>query len=349
MNRLGLIRCSLAALLFGISAPAASRLSGDMGAFTLAGLLYLGAALAVLPVVHRTPLSRRSLRRGGPRLAATVVVGGAVGPVLLMAGLASTTAASASLLLNLELVFTTVLAYFVFREHVGGRVVAGTALVVVAGVLLGWSGDADLRWGALLIAGACLCWGIDNCITATLDELAPSHITLAKGVVAGGANLTIGLIVEGGAPVGPMLLALVVGGFGYGLSITLWVAGARDLGAARGQLVFATAPFVGAVVAWTVFTEPVMAREVVSLLIAAAGVAFVLRSTHEHEHSHAALEHDHEHVHDDGHHDHSHDQLLGVGGADELRRHQHPHRHEPLQHSHPHVPDLHHRHDHSHV
>ena len=278
-----------------------------------------------------------------------MVVGGAVGPVLLMAGLASTTAASASLLLNLELVFTTVLAYFVFREHVGGRVVAGTALVVVAGVLLGWSGDADLRWGALLIAGACLCWGIDNCITATLDELAPSHITLAKGVVAGGANLTIGLIVEGGAPVGPMLLALVVGGFGYGLSITLWVAGARDLGAARGQLVFATAPFVGAVVAWTVFTEPVMAREVVSLLIAAAGVAFVLRSTHEHEHSHAALEHDHEHVHDDGHHDHSHDQLLGVGGADELRRHQHPHRHEPLQHSHPHVPDLHHRHDHSHV
>ena len=68
-----------------------------------------------------------------------------------------------------------------------------------------------------------------------------------------------------------------------------------------------------------------------------------------HEHSHAALEHDHEHVHDDGHHDHSHDQLLGVGGADELRRHQHPHRHEPLRHSHPHVPDLHHRHDHSHV
>jgi drug/metabolite transporter (DMT)-like permease len=346
VHRLGLIRCSLAAVLFGISAPAASRLSGDIGAFTLAGLLYLGAALAVLPVVHRTPLTRRSLRRGAPRLVATVVVGGAIGPVLLMAGLASTTAASASLLLNLELVFTTVLAYFVFREHVGGRVVAGTALVVVAGVLLGWSGDADLRWGALLIAGACLCWGIDNCITATLDELAPSHITLAKGVVAGGANLAIGLVIEGGAAVGPMLLALVVGGFGYGLSITLWVAGARDLGAARGQLVFATAPFVGAVVAWTVFTEPVVTREVVSLLVAAAGVAFVLRSSHEHEHTHDEIEHEHEHTHDDGHHDHDHEDGRVASASD---RHQHRHHHAPMQHSHPHVPDLHHRHDHSHV
>ena len=363
MNRLGVIRCSVAAVLFGISAPAASRLAGDLGAFTLAGLLYLGAALAVLPVVHRTPVTISSIRRGAPRLASAVVVGGAVGPVLLMAGLANTSAASASLLLNLELVFTTVLAYFVFHEHVGNRVVVGTVLVVIAGATLGWSGDADLRWGAVLIAGACLCWGIDNCITATLDELAPSHITLAKGVVAGGANLAIGLVIDGAPSPGPVLAALVVGGFGYGLSITLWVAGARDLGAARGQLVFATAPFVGAFVAWTVFAEPVASRQVVSLLIAAAGVSFVLRSSHEHEHTHDEIEHDHEHTHDDGHHHHhhhhqhahaddherDHDQAAGSVASVGSLRHQHTHHHSPLRHSHPHVPDLHHRHDHSHA
>lgn len=340
MTRRGVIRCSLAAVLFGISAPAASRLAGDMGAFTLAGLLYLGAAIAVLPVVGRVRPTRRAVVRGAPRLATAVVLGGAVGPVLLAAGLGHAPAATASLLLNLELVFTTVLAYFLFREHIGPRVAAGTVLVVIAGIVLGWSGNADLRWGALLIAGACLCWGVDNCVTANLDELAPSHITFVKGVIAGGANLTIGLIL-GGAPAGwPILGALVVGGFGYGMSITLWVAGARDLGAARGQLVFATAPFVGAIVAWTVFTDPVTTREVVSLLIAAVGVSFVLRSDHDHDHTHEPIEHDHEHVHDDGHHDHTHPD-------GELVRHQHSHRHEALVHSHPHVPDLHHRHDHT--
>lgn len=311
-----------------------------MGAFTLAGLLYLGAAIAVLPFLGRVRPTRAAVRRGASRLATAVVFGGAIGPVLLAAGLSHAPAASASLLLNLELVFTTVLAYFVFREHVGPRVVAGTVMVVIAGVVLGWSGSADLRWGALLIAGACLCWGIDNCVTANLDELAPVHITLVKGAVAGSANLAIGLAL-GGAPAGwPILGALLVGAFGYGASITLWVAGARDLGAARGQLVFATAPFVGAIVAWTVFADPVVGRQLVALLIAAIGVSFVLRSGHAHEHEHHAIEHDHEHTHDDGHHDHSH-------SGEDAGRHQHAHRHEPLVHAHPHVPDLHHRHEHA--
>ena len=347
MNRRGILRCSLAAVLFGISAPAASRLAGDMGAFTLAGLLYVGAAIAVLPMIGRRLPTRWAVIRSWPRLGVAVVLGGAVGPVLLATGLAHAPAATASLLLNLELVFTTMLAFFVFKEHVGRRVLWGTILVVVAGGVLGWSGNADLRWGALLIAGACLCWGVDNCVTANLDELAPAHITLVKGIIAGGANLAIGLTLDG-APAGWSILgALVVGGFGYGASITLWVAGARDLGAARGQLVFATAPFVGAIVAWTVFADAVTTREVVALVIAAVGVSFVLHSDHEHDHRHEPVFHDHEHTHPDDHHRHSHEGTVfdGVDGNVELR-HQHPHHHDVLVHAHPHVPDLHHRHEH---
>jgi drug/metabolite transporter (DMT)-like permease len=339
--RRGILRCTASAVLFGISAPAASRLTGDLGAFSLAGLLYLGAAIAVLPVLRRTKLDRLALQRGAGRLATAVVIGGAVGPVLLAAGLSHAPAATASLLLNLELVFTTVLAFFVFNEHVGRRVVAGTMFVFAAGLILSWSGNADLRWGSLLIAAACLCWAVDNCVTAALDELAPSHITFAKGLIAGTANLAIGLILDGMSDAGAVLAALVVGGFGYGASITLWVAGARDLGAARAQLVFATAPFVGAIVAWTAFGEGVKGREVAALFVAAVGVAFVLRSGHEHEHRHEPLWHDHEHRHDDGHHTHVHEDL-----ADSVV-HQHRHHHDQLLHAHPHVPDLHHKHAHS--
>ena len=123
------------------------------------------------------------------------------------------------------------------------------------------------------------------------------------------------------------------------MSITLWVSGARDLGAARGQLVFATAPFIGAVVAWTVLAEPATGSEVVSLLIAAVGVSCVLGSDHLHPHRHEPVEHDHEHTHDDDHHDHPHPASAG--------RHQHLHTHRELVHQHPHVPDIHHRHDHT--
>ncbi|HWS58947.1 MAG TPA: DMT family transporter [Actinotalea sp.] len=338
--RRGVVRAGLAALLFGASTPFASQLAQGTSAFTLAGLLYLGAALAVLPTSLRHRPHPASLRRGAGRLTTAVVVGGAIGPVLLALGLQHTSAASASLLLNLELVFTVVLAATVFHEHIGSRVALGAALVAVASLLLtGPGATADLRLGAVLIAAACLCWAIDNSVTAELDELAPAHITLAKGLVAGTANTLLGLAGAPAPPLPTVGAALLVGALGYGLSITLWVSGARDLGAARAQVVFASAPFIGAVVAWTVFDEAITAAALAALTLAALGVALVTRSDHAHPHVHEAIEHDHEHTHDDGHHDHVH--ADGFTG-----RHQHPHTHLRLEHAHPHVPDLHHRHDH---
>lgn len=331
------MRCLLAAIFFGLSAPAASRLARDLGPFTLAGLLYIGAALATATPVWRNPPSRQSLRRSAPRLGLAVIVGGAFGPLLLAAGLQRTSGATTSLLLNLELVFTTAFAGLVLHEHLGRRVITGAAIVAVAGATLGWTGAPDARWGAVLIIGACACWGVDNSITAALDSLAPATITFAKGIFAGTANLAIGLAIDGTPTAGLAVKAIAVGMIGYGASITLWVAGARDLGAARGQLIFAAAPFIGAIAAWTAFGEPVAARQVLALLIAACGVSFVLGSSHEHPHTHEPVEHEHEHAGHDGHHDHD-DESAG--------RHLHPHVHATLTHSHAHVPDLHHRHAH---
>lgn len=338
VSRRGLWECAIAAVLFGVSAPLAAELADDVSPFTLAGLLYLGAAIAVLPFAGTTPPSSAALRRGARRLGAAVFFGGALGPVLLAFGLRAVTPATSSLLLNLELVFTTLLAGLVFREHLGRRVLVGTALVVVASAILS-GGGADVRWGAVLIAGACLCWAIDNCVTAALDELAPVHITVLKGAMAGGANLAIGLVAGGWPSGSTVIAALAIGAFGYGISITLWVAGARELGAARGQLVFATAPFVGALVAWTVLGDDVTTRALIASAIALAGVATVVHSDHAHAHHHHAVVHDHAHDHHDGHHDHAHGD--GFGG-----RHQHTHEHVAVVHVHPHMPDVHHRHGH---
>ena len=332
-------QCALAAVLFGATTPFASRLADDLNAGTLAGLLYVGAALAVLPVALRTRDRTSVLRRGGRPLAVAVLAGGLVGPLLLAAGLARTPAATASLLLNLELVATTVLAAMFFGEHIGARIAAGSALVVLAGVVLAWSDVPELRIGALLIAGACVCWGLDNCVTAELATVAPHEITLVKGAVAGVTNVALGLALGDSVPTaGATLGALLFGAIGYGASITLWVRGARDLGAARGQLIFSTAPFVGVLIAWLVLGDALVGAQVLGVVLAATGVLLVMRSGHDHVHEHDAMEHTHEHTHDE-HHQH-HD-------ADGPDRHTHVHRHEPLVHAHPHVPDLHHRHGHA--
>jgi drug/metabolite transporter (DMT)-like permease len=340
MRRRGVLRCLSAAVLFGAAAPAASTLAGEMSTLALAGLLYLGAAAAVVPAMARHRTDVNAVRAGWRPLGIAVVFGGAVGPVLLVAGLARTSAMTGSLLLNVELVATMAIAALAFREHLGRRLLGAAALVAAAGVLLVWQPGAAFDVGGLLIVGACACWGIDNSVTARIDQFSPEQITFAKGAVAGSANLLLGLAVITSGPIEPgqVLAALAIGALGYGLSITLWVKGARDLGAARGQVIFAAAPFVGALLSWALLHESISAIQATAVLVAAAGVALSLRTGHEHAHRHDPVDHDHEHTHDDRHHDHPH--AVAVG------RHTHRHRHDPIDHVHDHVPDLHHRHTH---
>ena len=201
MNRRGLLLVLVAAVLFGASAPAASGLVGEVGPFALAGLLYLGAALAVAPAVVGS--SRRAAtgslgeawRHEGRALLGAVVVGGGIGPALLMAGLARTSAASASLLLNLELAATVALAATVFREHLGARVLAGSALVSLAGVVLVAEPGATLDSGALLVVAACVAWGVDNGLTAGIERFRGWGVGISA-LRAGGARAHRGRSVE---------------------------------------------------------------------------------------------------------------------------------------------------------
>lgn len=332
------VTAALSALLFGLTIPISKLLLSRLPSLTLAGLLYLGAAAVALPVVlvqPRTWPTRTDLQKA----TGAVMFGGAIAPALLLVGLQSIPASSASMLLNLELVFTALIAALVFQEHIGRRAGIGLGLLVLAGLVLsGSNGNAGL--GTLLIAAACLCWGLDNNLTATADSISPAQLTLAKGVIAGAANLSLGIGLGGGLPgVEAVSIALAVGALGYGASIMLWVSSARQLGTARSQAVFAAAPFIGVTAGWAMTSEAIRIPEVVALGLMLGGVRLVVRSAHGHEHQHAETEHWHRHRHDDGHHAHPH--LRPISGS-----HAHSHDHDVLLHTHQHFPDQWHRHKH---
>ncbi len=122
-----------------------------------------------------------------------ILAGGLAGPLLLMFGLARTNAASASLLLNLEGLATMAIAWLAFREHVDRRLLLGAFAILAGAALLSWQGGASLDWGAVLIAGACLCWGIDNNLTRKLSSADPMQIAMLKGLVAGSVNMLLAL------------------------------------------------------------------------------------------------------------------------------------------------------------
>jgi len=241
------------------------------------------------------------------------VAGGIGGPLLLMLGLARTDAASASLLLNLEGLATMAIAWLWFRENVDRCLLMGAFAILAGAVLLSWQGRAALDVGSVLIAGACLCWGIDNNPTRKLSSADPVQIAMLKGLVAG-----------------------TVGFFGYGVSLARFVLGLRHFGAARTRAYFSLTPFVGATLAVVMPGDPISATSLASAGLMGIGLWLHLAEQHVHE----ALEHEHRHSHD-MHHRHEH-----APGVDTSEPHAHRHRHTPMVHRHPHYPDLHHRHGH---
>jgi len=338
------------ALLFGISTPLAKTLVGATSPLLLAGLLYAGSGLGLLAAwVVRRYASARPAGEGLPRrgewwwLAGGIVFGGVMAPVALMYGLVTTTASTASLLLNLEAVFTALLAWFLFRENFDSRVAVGMLAIVAGGLVLAWipGGPEGMWMGPVLIAAACLCWALDNNLTRRISGSDPVVIAGLKGLVAGSVNLLLALSLGATLPAaGVTGAAAAVGFLGYGVSLVLFVLALRHLGTARAGAYFSVAPFFGAAVAVLLQGEAVTWQLIVAGAAMAAGVWLHLTERHGHLHAHERVEHAHAHTHD-RHHRHEHDFAW-----DGREPHLHAHVHAPLVHAHPHYPDLHHRHPH---
>jgi len=139
MRRRAIAFALLSAALFGASTPLAKLLLGATSPLLLAGLLYLGAGVGLLIWLRGRlkPIARGDV----PWLIAAVAAGGIAGPALLMFGLASTDGATASLLLNLEAVFTALIAWIAFRENVDSRVFLGMVAIIAGGALLSFEGN----------------------------------------------------------------------------------------------------------------------------------------------------------------------------------------------------------------
>ncbi|HRD48518.1 MAG TPA: EamA family transporter [Candidatus Contendobacter sp.] len=340
-----------AALLFGAATPFAKLLLNEAPPLLLAGLLYLGAGtgLALWIIARRgldalgrsdeAALSARDL----PWLGGAVLTGGVLGPILLMTGLRLTPATSASLLLNLESVFTALIAWFAFRENFDRRIAMGMLAIVAASLLLSWQGALEFGspWGSICIIGACGCWAMDNNLTRQVSAHDPLQIACIKGLAAGSVSTLMAWLGGMALPSpGVVAAAALVGFLGYGLSLALYILALRHIGVARTGAYFALAPFAGAVLALVMLGEVPGMLFWLAMALMAWGLWLHLSERHEHEHAHDESTHNHQHTHDE-HHRHSHDFPW-----DGREPHTHSHHHAGLWHAHPHFPDIHHRHDH---
>ncbi len=173
MNRIAVLYALTSAALFGISTPIAKILVGSVHPGFLAGLLYCGAGIGIAVLRRAWPSIARTAPEVALRksdiawLAGAIAAGGVVGPLLLMAGLVRTDAATASLLLTFEGAVTALMAWFIFHENFDRRIAAGMGCLVAGAAALSWSDTLTIGSfaGPILIVGACIAWALDNNLT----------------------------------------------------------------------------------------------------------------------------------------------------------------------------------------
>ena len=251
MNNRKAIRFAIyAALLYAISAPFSKMLLKEFSPTFLAGLLYLGAGLGMIPVRHLSRKSRsdekRFTHKDYPYLALMIILDIAA-PILLMFALKNSSAESVSLLNNFEIVATSVIALFIFKEKISGRLWTAIGFITVASLLLSLSDITKLTFSlnSAFAILACLCWGLENNCTRRLSSYDPSKIVIIKGLGSGTGSLLIALFTEESIGLSVWIIpALLLGFVAYGLSIYTYVYAQRFIAAAKTSAFYALSPFI---------------------------------------------------------------------------------------------------------
>ena len=331
----------LAALLYAINIPLSKLLLQVVEPAMMAALLYLGAGIGMFlcgmgSKEETVPLGKRDW----PYVVGMVVLDIAA-PILLMLGLQRSDAANASLLNNFEIVATSLIAFFAFREVLSKRLVLAILLVTVAGAVLSFEGTGSFRFssGSLLVLGAACCWGLENNCTRMLSNRSSQQITTIKGLFSGLGSLGVAFLMGESFPARRWILAVLALGFvAYGLSINFYIKAQKDLGAAKTSAYYSLAPFLGVLFGISLLGERPAVQFYLGLgIMAAATVLLILDNIslqHSHEHSHS---HNHAHSHGDLTHSHVHSHT-----------HTHSHTHGQEESCHDHNHSLHEEHNHNH-
>ena len=253
----------LAAALYALNAPASKLLLQNVPPSMMAALLYLGAGLGMLlmGLARRAagrPSAEAHLTRKDLPYTIGMIVLDILAPIFLMIGISHTTAANASLLNNFEIVATSLIALYIFKEKISRRLWLAIGLIVLSSALLTVEDAGSLKFsvGSVFVLLASCCWGLENNCTRMLSQSDPQEIVIVKGLGSGAGALLVALLTGESFPAwGYVPFALLLGFVAYGVSIYFYVYAQRYLGAARSSAYYAIAPFIGVLMSLAIFRE----------------------------------------------------------------------------------------------
>lgn len=280
-----IISALLAAVLFAISTPLSKKLMENIPPTFMAAFLYLGAGVGVgIMYIFNYKKEDKSLKLDKSDFKYTIAMIGLdiLAPLLLMIGIKLGSASNASLLENFEIVATSLIALFIFKEKISHKLWIAIFFIIISSFILTFNGKTSLDFsiGSIFVLLATISWGLENNCTKKISEKSTYQIVTLKGIFSGLGSLFIGLLLkERIINYKYIFLAMILGFVAYGLSIFLYVRAQRDLGAAKTSAYYSVAPFVGAFLAFIINGERPDEKFFLALIFMIIGTIFVVNDS----------------------------------------------------------------------
>jgi drug/metabolite transporter (DMT)-like permease len=268
----------LAALLYALSSPISKLLLEFVGPTLMAACLYLGAGFGLLLVKKTKKTKEEKLEKKDMPYVVGMVVLDIIAPILLMMGLTITSSSNAALLNNFEIVATTVIAYFIFKEEISKNLLIGIILVLISSIILTFDiSSLSFNLGSVLVLLAAIAWGFENNCTKMISNKNPIDIVIIKGIFSGLGSLIISIIINEFTLNYYLIFALILGFFSYGLSITTYIYAQRHLGASKTSAFYAVNPFIGTLLSLIIFKDMPNFNFVIALVIMMVATIFIVK------------------------------------------------------------------------
>lgn len=274
-----------AAVFYALNVPCSKLLLERIAPTYMAAFLYLGAGAGVGIMYlfhHKDEAQAERLEKKDLPYTVGMVLLDIIAPILLMLGVKLGTSANASLLGNFEIVATTLIALFIFKEKVSRKLWAAIGLITLSSIILSLGGEDSFTFsvGSLLVLGATACWGLENNCTRSISDKSTYQIVTIKGFGSGTGSLIVAVILGEKLPELRFILPAVLLGFvAYGLSIFTYIRAQKTLGAAKTSAFYAIAPFIGAMLSFIFLRESLTITYMIAFAIMVLGTVFVVSDT----------------------------------------------------------------------
>ena len=274
-----------AAVFYALNVPCSKLLLERIAPTYMAAFLYLGAGAGVGIMYlfhHKDEAQAERLEKKDLPYTVGMVLLDIIAPILLMLGVKLGTSANASLLGNFEIVATTLIALFIFKEKVSRKLWAAIGLITLSSIILSLGGEDSFTFsvGSLLVLGATACWGLENNCTRSISDKSTYQIVTIKGFGSGTGSFIVAVILGEKLPELRFILPAVLLGFvAYGLSIFTYIRAQKTLGAAKTSAFYAIAPFIGAMLSFIFLRESLTITYMIAFAIMVLGTVFVVSDT----------------------------------------------------------------------